>query len=365
MPECVPVPDKNFIVNRAGGAKLNHVQCLYLYRLNNYSNQVLMKTFQEKIQQLKKERNAIILAHNYQIGEVQDIADFTGDSLELSRIASTTECDVIVFCGVNFMAETASILCPDKTVLLPAQNAYCPMADMISVSGPRKLRAYFPGYEPEDPYTFPVEFTIEDIKARYPDAPVVTYVNTTAEVKAASYTCCTSANAVKIVNSLDTDSAICVPDRNLAAWIAHNTDKQIISWDGFCHVHDRVTIQDVEGARKKYPNALLIAHPECPIDVLVRADYVTSTSGMLRYAVESNAEEFIIGTEIDLLHRLRKDNPSKRFYPLRQDMFCPNMKKTSLKTIFNALENLEYVIKVPESIRVPAKEAVDRMLAIK
>ena len=324
-----------------------------------------MKTIQEKILQLKKDRNAIILAHNYQVGEVQDIADFTGDSLELSRIASTIECNVIVFCGVNFMAETASVLCPDKTVLLPAQNAFCPMADMISVTGPRKLRTNFPGFEPNEPYTFPAEFTLNDIKDLYPGIPVVAYVNTTAEVKAASHICCTSANAVKVVNSLDTEGAICVPDRNLAVWVARNTDKQIISWDGFCHVHDRVTIQDVERARKKYPEALLLAHPECPIDILDRADYITSTSGMLRYVAESNAKEFIIGTEIDLIHRLRKDNPSKRFYPLRQDMVCPNMKKTSLKTLLSALELMEYVVKVPESIRVPAKEAVDRMLAIK
>jgi quinolinate synthase len=324
-----------------------------------------MKTIEEKILQLKKERNAIILAHNYQIGEIQDIADFTGDSLELSRIASTIECDVIVFCGVNFMAETASVLCPDKTVLLPSQYAFCPMADMITVKGPRKLRACFPGYEPENPYTFPAEYTLEDIKARFPDAPVVTYVNTTAEVKAASYICCTSANAVNVVNSLEPDKAICVPDRNLAAWIARSTDKQIISWDGFCHVHDRVTVQDIKDARKKYPKALVLAHPECPLDVLVLADHVTSTSGMLRYVAGSDAEEFVIGTEIDLLHRLRKDNPHKCFYPLRSDMVCPNMKKTSLKTLLNALEHMEHVVKIPESIRLPAKQAVDRMLALK
>jgi quinolinate synthase len=239
------------------------------------------------------------------------------------------------------------------------------MADMITVKGSRKLRFNFPGYEPESPYTFPAEYTLEDMKAQFPDAPVVIYVNTTAEVKAASYICCTSANAVNVVNSLDADKAICVPDRNLAAWIAKSTHKQIISWDGFCHVHDRVTVNDIEEARRQYPKALVLAHPECPLDVLVLADHVTSTSGMLRYAGASDAEEFVIGTEIDLLHRLRKDNPDKRFYPLRPDMVCPNMKKTSLKTLLNALERMEHVVQVPESVRVPAKTAVDRMLALK
>jgi quinolinate synthase len=318
----------------------------------------------EEIRELKEKRNAIIIAHNYQRGEVQDIADYTGDSLELARIAAETDCEVIVFCGVNFMAESASILSPEKTVILPALNAFCPMADMITVDEPRKLQYAFPGFETESLYSFPVHFTLMDIKKSHPNVPVVAYVNTTAAVKAASDICCTSANAVKIVESLPDDKVICVPDKNLSAWIAYNTNKEIISWDGFCHVHERVTVKDVEKARKEHSNALLLAHPECPIDVLLKADYVTSTSGMLKFAQTSDVQEFIIGTEIDLLYRLRKDNPDKKFYPLRKDMICPNMKKTNLKSLLNSLQTMTHVIKVPEEIRIPAKESLNRMLAV-
>jgi quinolinate synthase len=323
-----------------------------------------MDNITEEILNLKAKRNAIILAHNYQRGEVQDIADYTGDSLELSRLAANTDCNVIVFCGVNFMAESASILSPDKIVLLPAKNASCPMADMISVSGPRALKNYFPGYEVAEPYTFPADFTLMDIKKRYPHAPVVTYVNSSAEVKAASDICCTSANAVKVVDSLKENEVICVPDKHLAAWIAHNTNKRIISWDGFCHVHDRVTPSDIDNARQRYPQAVILAHPECRLDVLLKADHVTSTSGMLRYAASSDAKEFVIGTEVELIYRLKKDNPEKRFYPLRGDMICPNMKKTTLKTVLAALQNLEHIIKTPEPIRERANQALNRMLSV-
>ncbi len=324
-----------------------------------------LTTLQEKILRLKQEKNAIILAHNYQREEVQDIADFTGDSLELSRTAASIECDVIVFCGVNFMAESASILSPEKIVLLPEIDADCPMADMITVSGARNLKAQFPGYKFTDGYTYSVNFTLRDIKKLHPGVPVVTYVNTTADVKAESDICCTSANGVKIVESLDTDKVICVPDRNLAQWIAKNTKKEVIAWDGFCHVHDRVFTEDVIKTKQEHPKAVVVAHPECRIDVLEMSDHVTSTSGMLRFAKSSDAKEFIIGTETGLLYKLRKENPDKSFYPLRKDMVCPNMKKTTLNSVLRALETMTNEIKVPEDIRIPAKKALDRMLEVK
>ncbi len=319
----------------------------------------------EEIMKLKEERNAIILSHNYQREEIQDIADFIGDSLELSREAAGVECDVIVFCGVNFMAESASILSPDKTVLLPELGANCPMADMIRVSGEREVWKSFPGYREQPHFVFPHDFTLLDIKRQYPDLPVVAYVNTTADVKAESYICCTSANVVKVIEALPQQEVICIPDRNLSAWAQSRTKKRVISWDGFCHVHDRVTAEDVEMARREHPDALFVAHPECRMEVLERADHVTSTSGMLRFARESDAREFIIGTEVGLLYRLRKENPDKVFYPLRKDMICPNMKKTRLQSVLTALRQMRHVIKVPEDIRVRAKEALDRMLAIK
>lgn len=319
----------------------------------------------EKILVHKEQKNAIILAHNYQREEVQDIADYTGDSLELSRIAASIDCDVILFCGVNFMAESASILSPDKTVLLPEIDACCPMADMITTGGARNVKTFFPGYEYTGGYTYPADFTLRDIKKMHQGVPVVTYVNTTADVKAESDICCTSANGVKIVESLGVDKVICIPDKNLSAWIAKNTKTEVIAWDGFCHVHDRVTAADVISAREDHPNALVLAHPECRMEVLEHADHVTSTSGMLRFATSSDATEFIIGTETGLLYKLRKDNPDKTFYPLRKDMVCPNMKKTSLKSVLNAMETMTYKIKVPEEIRVPAKRALDRMLEVK
>ncbi len=323
------------------------------------------KKITEEILRLKEKRRAIILSHNYQRDEVQEIADFTGDSLELSRKAAGVECDVIVFCGVSFMAESASILSPDKTVLLPESEANCPMADMVKVSGERKVWKTFPGYDEQPTFVFPHDFTLRDIKAQHPGVPVVTYVNTTADVKAESDICCTSANVVKVIESLPDKEVICIPDRNLSAWAAKKTNKKIIAWDGFCHVHDRVSIEDVGKARKLYPNALLMAHPECRLEVLELADHVTSTSGMLRFAKSSDATEFVVGTEIGLMYRLGKENPGKTFYPLRKDMICPNMKKTRLSSILRALKELTHIIKVPEDIRVRAKKALDRMLDIK
>jgi len=318
----------------------------------------------DRIARLKRERNAIILAHNYQRDEVQAIADLTGDSLELSRAAAKTDNDVIIFAGVHFMAESASILSPDKTVVLTEAGAGCPMAEMVTVEGPRFYETHFPGAGREFCYSYPEEFTIRQMKDKYPGVPVVAYVNTTADVKAESDICCTSANVVKVVNSLKSDTVICVPDRNLAAWAAKHTDKKIIAWDGFCHVHHRVTVEDVKKAKEAHPGALLVAHPECPMNILELADHVTSTSGMLRYCKASDASEFIIGTELGLMYRLQKDSPNKHFYPLNPTMICPNMKKTTLKSVLRALENLDCVIKVPEEIRVPAKRALDRMLEI-
>lgn len=319
---------------------------------------------QEQILKFKEQKRAIILAHNYQRDEVQDIADHVGDSLELSRIAATIECEMIVFCGVNFMAESASILSPEKTVLLPEIGALCPMADMIHVDSPRPVRKSFPGFDNPPAYVYPPEFSLRDIKKQYPGVPVVAYVNTTADVKAESDICCTSANVVKVIESLPGDKVICIPDKNLSLWAARNTTKKVIAWDGYCNVHERVTASDVRGSRAEHPGALVMAHPECRLEVLEMADHVTSTSGMLRYARSSTAKEFIVGTETGLMHRLRKENPDKIFYPLRKDMICPNMKKTTLGSILRAFEENKYLIRVPEHIRVPAKRALDRMLAV-
>jgi quinolinate synthase len=318
----------------------------------------------KEILELKQRRRAVILAHNYQREEVQDVADFVGDSLELSRSAATVDCDVIVFCGVDFMAESASILSPDKTVLLPEIDASCPMAEMVQVDVPRSVRPEYPGYKVQPQFSLPHNFTLRDMKAKYPGVPVVSYVNSSAEVKAESDVCCTSSNVVKVVQSLAGEQVICVPDKNLARWAARNTGKQIITWDGFCHVHDRVTKEDVYLARKAHPNALLVAHPECRLEVLELADHVTSTSGMLRFVRSSDAEEFIIGTEHGIMYRMRKESPDKIFYPLRNDMICPNMKKTTLKSVLRALKENTHIVKVPESVRLPAKRALDRMLEL-
>jgi len=293
-----------------------------------------------EILRLKKERNAIILAHNYQIGTIQDIADLTGDSLELSRAAGTMEGDVIIFCGVDFMAETASILSPGKTVLLPAPDACCPMAEMIT--GPE----------------------LEMVKSRYPDAAVVCYVNTSAEVKAASDICCTSANAVQVVNSVPQDKVIFVPDRNLARYIARFTDKEVMPWEGFCIVHDQIRKEDVLAAQKRHPGAVVLVHPECRPEVIDLADTVASTSGIIREVCSSQKKEFIIGTETGILHRIHKECPGKKCYPLSETAVCRNMKKTDLGNVRDALKTLKPQIHVPEDIARRARCAIDRMLAL-
>lgn len=324
-----------------------------------------LSDIRDRILKLKKSLNAVILAHNYQRPEVQDIADIIGDSLELSRAAAKTDYDVIVFCGVHFMAESASILSPDKIVLLPEIGAGCPMADMVTVSGPRRTRRELYTDILGFAFEFADEFTLRDMKERHPGVPVVAYVNTSAAVKAESDICCTSSNVVKVIDSLKEDTVICIPDRNLSAYAAKRTRKKIISWDGFCNVHMRVDAEDVRKARQAHPDAVLVVHPECPPEVQDMADHITSTSGMLRWCRESNHKEFIIGTEEGLLYKLKKDNPDKKFYILTQEMVCPNMKRTRIESVLTAMERMEYIIKVPEEIRVPAKRALDRMLEIK
>lgn len=324
-----------------------------------------INALRDKIFKLKKDLNAIILAHNYQRPEVQDIADITGDSLELSRAAAKTDFKVIVFCGVHFMAESASILSPDKTVLLPELTAGCPMADMVTVEGPRRTRRELFTEKLGIQFEFSDTFTLKDMKKLHPGAPVVAYVNTSAAVKAESDICCTSSNVVRVVESLKEDTIICIPDRNLSAYAARRTKKKIISWDGFCNVHHaHLDIEDVHRAKKEHPDALLVIHPECPPEVQDLADHITSTSGMLRFCSESKHKEFIIGTEEGILHRLRKENPGKSFHVLNNEMVCPNMKRTRLESVLAAMENMQYVIKVPEDIRIKAKQALDRMLAI-
>jgi len=292
------------------------------------------------VARLKAKLNAVILVHNYQIPEIQDIADIRGDSLGLSRAAAETDADVIVFCGVLFMAETAAILSPDKKVLLPVKEAGCPMADMITVDGVRELRE------------------------RYPGAPVVCYVNSSAEVKAESDICCTSANAIEVVNSLDVDRVIFIPDKHLARYVMDHTDKEVIAHQGFCPTHARLMVRDVIKAKREHPNALFVAHPECRIDVLQLADHVASTSGMFRYARESDAQEFIIGTETGMLYMLHRENPGKKFYPASELMTCPNMKLNTLEHVIEAMEEMKHLVTVDEDVRERAKRCVDRMLAV-
>ena len=294
----------------------------------------------EKISALKKRRSAVILAHNYQPGEVQDIADFVGDSLELSQRAAETSASVIVFCGVHFMAETASILCPDKVVLLPDVNAGCPMADMITAD---RLR---------------------EKKKEHTRAAVVCYINSSAEVKAESDICCTSANAVGIIESLDAQEILFVPDQYLGLYVSARTGKEMILWPGFCPTHVRITSERMEELRQEYPQAKIVVHPECRPEVIALADEVLSTGGMCRYARREGLREMIVGTEMGIIHRLRKENPGKRFIPVSEQAICPNMKLITLEKVLWSLEEMNPEVKVAERIRLGAKAAVDRMLRI-
>ncbi len=294
-----------------------------------------------RIEAQKASRRAVILVHNYQPAEIQDIGDYVGDSLGLSRTAAETDAEVIVFCGVHFMAETAAILCPGKTVLMPDERAGCPMANMVQ---PRKLA---------------------ELKAGHPDATVVTYVNSSAETKALSDICCTSANAVAVVESLPAEApVIFVPDRNLGQYVERKTGRKLILWNGYCPTHERIRPGFVRQARAANPEALLIVHPECPPEVVDMADHVASTTGILRFCRESAATSFIIGTEIGLLHRLQKENPGKTFVPATEIADCPNMKLTDLQGVLWCLEDLQPVVTVDPEVAAQARRPIERMLEV-
>ena len=292
----------------------------------------------EKIYELKHKKNAVILVHNYQRGEIQDIGDYIGDSLGLSQQANKTDASVIVFCGVRFMAETAKILSPDKEVLMSREEAGCPMANMVT---------------PED---------ILDMKNKHPEAKVVSYVNTNADVKAVTDVCCTSANAVEVVRNIDSDEIIFVPDKNLGAYVKRFTDKKMILWDGFCYVHDSISKEEVLEAKKKYPEALLLVHPECRPEVIEIADEVLSTSGMLKFAKASAAKRFLIGTEEGIIYRLKKENPDKEFHSAGTKKVCSDMKLTRLEDVYNALNEEKYEITLPNEVIIAAKKSLEAML---
>ena len=302
-----------------------------------------------EIAEWKDRRNAVLLVHNYQRPELQDEADFLGDSLGLSRQAAESDADVIVFCGVHFMAETASVLCPDRTVLIPDPESGCPMANMIDAA---QLRA---------------------MKQKHPDAVVVCYVNSTAEVKAQSNLCCTSANATDVVNSVEAGREIIfVPDKYLGAWTAAQTGRDLILWEGYCPTHACITPEDVERARREHPDAAVVVHPECEPEVSAMADpevarladAVESTSGMCRFAAESDAAEFLVGTEIGMLYRLQKDNPGKEFYPVSASAVCSNMKRNTLEKVLWSLQDMQHEVTVPPQVAERARGAIEAMVRI-
>ena len=301
------------------------------------SNQELIK----KIIKLKEERKAVVLAHNYQRGEVQEIADFVGDSLGLSQQAAKTNAKVIVFCGVHFMAETAAMLSPDKIVLLPDLDAGCPMADMINAE------------------------QLREEKKKHPGSPVVCYVNSAAEVKAECDVCCTSSNAIKIVERLSNERPIIfIPDQYLGAYTASKTNKKLILWPGYCPTHMKIGVDDIINLKKEYPHAEVLVHPECRPEVIAQADYALSTDGIIKRVRQSLSKEFIIGTELGITHRLKKENPEKIFIPASQQAVCPNMKLITLEKVLWALERMEFPVTVPPNIRERAIHAVNRMLEI-
>jgi len=293
-----------------------------------------------KIIDLKAKHKAVILVHNYQLGEVQDIGDFVGDSLELSQQAAKTTAEIIVFCGVHFMAETASILCPDKKILLPDLNAGCPMANMVNAQQLIARKKELPGYV------------------------VVTYINSTAEVKSESDICCTSANAERVVKSLTNKNILFIPDQYLGAYTSLKTGIKMEYWPGYCPTHARIRPEDILRAKKDHPQAIVFAHPECRPETSALADYVLSTGGMLRQVRSTKVKEIIVATEVGIIHRLKKENPDKMFIAASEQAVCPRMKLITLEKILESLESLSPVVKVPESIRVRAKKAVDRMLEI-
>lgn len=294
---------------------------------------------QKKIRELLKEKNAILLVHYYQRDEIQDIADILGDSLALSMEAAKVDADIIVVAGVRFMAESASILSPEKTVLLPQQDAGCPLADMITVDQLKKAKKENPG------------------------AKVVTYVNSSAETKAHSDICCTSANFMQVINFLkDADKVLMVPDGNLARYASKFTEKEVIPWKGCCYVHNQLSPEEVEKVKKEHPKAPFAAHPECKMAILDMADYVGSTGGIIKFVRETDSEEIIIGTEMGILHQLKKQNPEKTFIPASEKLVCRDMKKITLEDILASLVEMKHIVKVPEEIRIPANRALSRML---
>lgn len=295
-----------------------------------------------KIKELKEKRQAVIVAHSYQIDDVQEIADMVGDSFALSKYCAASDANTIVFCGVHFMAESAKILSPEKTVLLPVLDAGCPMADMVTAE------------------------TLREAKKRYPQAVVVCYINSSAEVKAESDICCTSSNAVSVIRSVKEKDIIFVPDKNLGSYVAKMVpEKNIIFWEGFCITHHRIKAGEVRKIKEMHPDALLLVHPECQPEVTALADFVGSTKQIIDYAGKSGNTKFIIGTEMGVLYKLKKDNPEKTFYLMSQGLICPNMKKTTLQSVYDSLNEMKYNIELDEDIRIKAKKALDRMLEIK
>ncbi|BFH65885.1 MULTISPECIES: quinolinate synthase NadA [Paenibacillus] len=294
----------------------------------------------EKLLKLKKERNAIILAHYYQRDEIQEVADFRGDSFLLAQKAAQTDADTIVFCGVHFMGESAKILAPNKTVLIPDERAGCPMADMVNVDGLRKL------------------------KAQHPNAKVVTYINSSADVKAETDICCTSSNAVKVIQSLDCEEIIWVPDKNLGHYVQQHTDKKMIIWEGYCNTHDMLTVKDVVEMKAKHPNAQFVVHPECRPEVVAMGDFVGSTTAIIDYCKKSDCQEFIVGTEDGTGYQLRLDSPHKTFRFATKFLVCPNMKVNNLKKLVKCLETMKPQIYVPPVVADQARISLERMLQV-
>lgn len=299
------------------------------------------ETLIKEIQRLKEERKAVVVAHNYQVDDVQEIADMLGDSFALSKYCATVDAEVVVFCGVLFMAESAKILSPQKTVLLPELDAGCPMADMVTPEGLREM------------------------KKRYPQAAVVCYINSSAEVKAECDVCCTSSNALNVIKAMKEKDILFVPDKNLGSYISKMVpEKNIILWEGYCITHHRIKRDDVKKIKELHPDALLLVHPECQPEIVEMADFVGSTKQIIDYATESSNKKFIIGTEMGVLYKLKKNNPDKVFYLMSQGLVCPNMKKTSLKSVYESLKEMKHKIGLDEDVRVRAKKALDRMLEI-
>lgn len=303
-------------------------------------NKEQQEYYVQRLQELKKERNAIILAHYYMRPEVQAVADYIGDSFGLSQQARDTDADVILFCGVHFMAESAKILNPDKIVLMPDERSGCPMADMVTGEGLRKL------------------------KAEHPNATVVAYVNTSAEVKAETDICCTSSNALKVIESVESDEIIWVPDKNLGHYVSQYTDKKMIIWQGYCNTHDLLTPEEVLELKREYPDAPIVVHPECRPEVVALGDYVGSTTGILKYCRESNFKDYIVATEEGVRYMLEKESPEKNFHFASRYMVCPNMKVHNVKKMVRALETMQPQIEVDPEVAAKAKRSLDAMLAV-